>query len=297
MSIALLGNPNTGKTSLFNYLTGSYEYVGNWSGVTVEKKVGQLKNTKGQIIDLPGVYTLNPLSRDEGVVTEFFLEETCNKILNIIDASQLERNLHLTMQILEYGKPVVIGVNMVDVAINRGLTINAKKLSGLLKVPVAPITARNGKGCDHLADLLAKKDNPFPDSYVIDYGPEVDEAVIELKEELGYSDLSERWLCLQLLEGNQNVKNYLGARLPMQWVEDFIVRNDQKINAAGKAANMETYVYQVRQKEIRNIVDEVIDRPTEQPITFTERVDTIVTNKYLGMPIFFGIMPDVYADV
>ena len=116
MNIALLGNPNTGKTSLFNNLTGSYEYVGNWSGVTVEKKVGTLKNKAGQLIDLPGIYTLSPLSKDEGVVSTFFINETFDGIVNIIDASQLERNLILTIQLLEFGKPMVIGLNMKDVA-------------------------------------------------------------------------------------------------------------------------------------------------------------------------------------
>ncbi len=107
MEIALIGNPNTGKTSLFNNLTGSYEYVGNWSGVTVEKKVGVFKNNIGRLIDLPGVYTLNPLSKDEGVVTSFFLNESVDSFLNILDASQLERNLHLTLQLLEFEKPAL----------------------------------------------------------------------------------------------------------------------------------------------------------------------------------------------
>src|SRR5690554_2446295 len=123
MDIALLGNPNTGKTSMFNNLTGSYEYVGNWSGVTVEKKVGIFKKGSARLIDLPGIYSLNPLSKDEGVVTRFLLEESFDKMLNIVDASQLERNLHLTFQLLDYGKPLVIGLNMIDVAKNRGIHI------------------------------------------------------------------------------------------------------------------------------------------------------------------------------
>ena len=127
MEIALLGNPNTGKTSMFNHLTGSYDYVGNWSGVTVEKKVGVFKSTNAKLIDLPGLYSLNPLSKDEGVVTKFLLNDPFDKILNIVDASQLERNLQLTIQVLEFGKPVVIGLNMMDVAKNRGILINALK--------------------------------------------------------------------------------------------------------------------------------------------------------------------------
>ena len=148
MEIALIGNPNTGKTSLFNNLTGSYEYVGNWSGVTVEKKVGIFKNNNGKLIDLPGVYSLNPLSKDEGVVTSFFLKEPADRLLNILDASQLDRNLHLTLQLLEYKKPMYIGLNMIDVANNRGIQINTDKLSQALGVPVVPVVARSGKGCE-----------------------------------------------------------------------------------------------------------------------------------------------------
>ncbi len=116
INIALAGNPNTGKTSLFNILTGSYEYIGNWAGVTVEKKVGTLKNKQGTLIDLPGIYSLNPVSRDESVATHFLLHDEFSLILNIVDASQLKRNLYLTIQLLEYGKPVLIGLNMIDVA-------------------------------------------------------------------------------------------------------------------------------------------------------------------------------------
>src|SRR3954451_16882136 len=155
MEIALIGNPNTGKTSLFNNLTGSYEYVGNWSGVPVEKKVGVFKNNIGRLIDLPGVYTLNPLSKDEGVVTSFFLNESIDRLLNILDASQLERNLHLTLQLLEFEKPTLIGLNMIDVANKRGIQIDAPKLSAILGVHVVPVIARNGNGCDQLIDVIS----------------------------------------------------------------------------------------------------------------------------------------------
>ena len=154
MNIALIGNPNTGKTSLFNNLTGSYEYVGNWSGVTVEKKIGVFRNGRDQLIDLPGVYTLNPLSKDEGVVTSFFLNEPFQKLLNILDASQLRRNLHLTLQLMEYGAPVIIGLNMLDVAKKRGISIDIEKLSDALGVAVAPVVARSGKGCEELAEMV-----------------------------------------------------------------------------------------------------------------------------------------------
>src|SRR3954470_7383651 len=170
MEIALIGNPNTGKTSLFNNLTGSYEYVGNWSGVTVEKKVGVFKNNIGRLIDLHGVYTLNPLSKDEGVVTSFFLNEPVDRLLNILDASQLERNLHLTLQLLEFEKPALIGLNMMDVATKRGIHVDASKLSEILGVLVVPVVARSGKGCDKLVDVISAKSIQPAKNNLVYYG-------------------------------------------------------------------------------------------------------------------------------
>ncbi|WP_419883294.1 ferrous iron transport protein B [Peribacillus sp. B-H-3] len=290
MSIALLGNPNTGKTSLFNHLTGSYEYVGNWSGVTVEKKVGTLKHSSGKIIDLPGVYTLNPLSRDEGVVTQFFLNETCRTVLNILDASQLERNLHLTMQIMEYGKPIVIGLNMGDVADKRGIKINAGKLSSILGSPVVPITARNGSGCDELAEVVVQENVQVPLSSFIDYGQAVEEGIVLLGKQLPETRLSVRWLCLQLLEGNPDVKHYLEQYADHQWLEEFISVINQKVIAAGNSKSAESYIYETRQKKIKEIIHEVMERKETKTLTLTDRVDAIVTNKYLGIPIFCGVM-------
>lgn len=155
--VALLGIEYR-KTSLFNALTGSYEYVGNWSGVTVEKKVGKLKDKQGTLIDLPGVYDLNPVSRDEGVVTNFLLTEEFQHMLNIVDSSQFERNMHLTLQLLEFGKPVSIGLNMIDVAKQRGIVIDVKRLSELLGVTVVPVVARSGKGCEELLATLKEND-------------------------------------------------------------------------------------------------------------------------------------------
>ncbi|MFL6560600.1 MAG: FeoB small GTPase domain-containing protein, partial [Bacillus sp. (in: firmicutes)] len=212
MEIALIGNPNTGKTSLFNNLTGSYEYVGNWSGVTVEKKIGVFKNNIGHLIDLPGVYTLNPLSKDEGVVTSFFLNESVDRLLNILDASQLERNLHLTLQLLEFDKPALIGLNMIDVANKRGIQIDAAKLSNLLGVPVVPVVARSGKGCDKLVDVISTKSIQPAKKNLVYYGKEVEEVISTFTGEIkGKTELSARFLAIQYFEGNQYVRNYVNS--------------------------------------------------------------------------------------
>ncbi|MBT2684768.1 ferrous iron transport protein B [Bacillus sp. ISL-37] len=292
MNIALIGNPNTGKTSLFNNLTGSYEYVGNWSGVTVEKKVGLFKNGKDQLIDLPGVYTLNPLSKDEGVVTNFFLNEPFEKLLNILDASQLRRNLHLTLQLLEYGAPVIIGLNMLDVAKNRGIQIDIAKLSESLGVNVAPVVARTGKGCNELAELVTAGTVGTGKNNLVYYGKAIEAGILELENKLtGKIQHPVRWLALQLLEGNLYVKNYLATILPIDEIEKLInsVTVDQQQNADSKQA-LDQVIYRKRSEAIDKIVSAATTKQDSKKVPLTEKVDMVVTNKFLGIPIFLVLM-------
>ena len=292
MEIALLGNPNTGKTSLFNNLTGSYEYVGNWSGVTVEKKVGKFKKySHAKLIDLPGIYTLNPLSKDEGVVTEFLLSESCDKLLNIVDASQLERNLNLTIQLLEYGKPLVIGLNMVDVAKGRGIQVDPAKLTGQLGVPVIPVIARNGSGCDILEQEVTNgvvaKGNPLS----VQYGPELDNAFLKLEELLDGKNIHQvKWLALQLFEGNLNVKTYLSSIIDEKEIELFTKSVEQSVVQNTGSKSIQHYIYQKRKETIQKVVQASILTAERKSIPLTEKVDKIVTNKVLGIPIFLVIM-------
>jgi ferrous iron transport protein B len=287
MEIALLGNPNTGKTSLFNHLTGSYEYVGNWSGVTVEKKVGWFKNKKDTLIDLPGIYTLNPLSKDEGVVTNYFLSEQPDQLLNIIDASQMERNLHLTIQLLEYEKPLSIGLNMIDVAKNRGIHIDIDCLSERLGTQVTPVIARSGKGCDTLEKVILHAQPVKRDKQLIFYGSEMEEAILELGGMLNEEGLpSSRWLALQLFEGNPYVREYLHRRIDEKLLEQFIQKVEQLVTAKEKTKTLDQYIYQKRKAFIQSVLGEVISVANPNHTPLTERVDKIVTNKFLGMPIF-----------
>ncbi|MEH7072463.1 ferrous iron transport protein B [Neobacillus drentensis] len=290
MEIALIGNPNTGKTSLFNNLTGSYEYVGNWSGVTVEKKVGVFKNNIGHLIDLPGVYTLNPLSKDEGVVTSFFLNESVDRLLNILDASQLERNLHLTLQLLEFEKPALIGLNMIDVANKRGIQIDAVKLSEVLGVPVVPVVARNGKGCDKLVDVISTKSIQPAKKNLVYYGKEVEEAILTLAGEInGKTDLSARFLAIQYFEGNEYVRNYLNTKVNQQKLNTLTENLKLKLEKQFGVKSLPNFIYQQRKVVIEKIVDEVALK-SNSDIPLSEKIDSIVTNRFLGMPIFLLLM-------
>jgi len=180
----LLGNPNTGKTSLFNMLTRSCETVGNRSGVKVEKKVGVLRGRGGRIVDLPGLYSLLPLTEDEGVAARFLMEESPASLLNIVDASQLERNLYLTIQLPECGRPMPIGLNMIDVARSRNITVDAASLQQELGVPVVSIVARKGTGCADVLQALGGLAQSEKSSFRIDYGPVIESSVTRMPERL-----------------------------------------------------------------------------------------------------------------
>ena len=284
--IALFGNPNTGKTSLFNNLTGSYEYVGNWSGVTVEKKIGILRQHDVPIVDLPGIYSLQPLSRDEGVATEFLLTESFSAIVNIVDASQLKRNLHLTVQLLEFGKPLIIALNMIDVAEKRGVKVDAEKLSQCIGVPVIPVIARTGKGTEELVRTILSLTEQSGPSFSIDYGRAVEAAVQKIGEQLPDDvPVSKRWLALQFLEGNERVHAYLQTYVDVAPLRS--IRDNARQTLGHSLAE---HMYEVRDQWIANVIETSTVAMKQKPLTLTEKIDAIVTNKYLGLPIFLLFM-------
>lgn len=292
MQIALFGNPNIGKTSLFNQLTGSYEYVGNWSGVTVEEKIGLLKNKKGYLIDLPGTYSLTPLSRDERVVTEFLLKNEFSSIVNIVDASQLQRNLHLTVELLEFGKPLMIGLNMLDVAQSRGLEINRQKLMDSLHVRVQPIIARTGKGCTRLMEKITEHESGLENSFHLHYGEGIEKGIKRLEEFLDEKEVqlpSKRWLAIQFFAGNETVRTYLQKITDSQILEElFSTVEKETIKQTGHS--LQDTIYEKRDEFILSLLKDVVTVIKEVPQTFTEKVDRFATNKYLGMPIFLGLL-------
>ncbi|EKN63348.1 ferrous iron transport protein B [Schinkia azotoformans] len=297
IEIALFGNPNTGKTSLFNSLTGSYEYVGNWSGVTVEKKVGLLRNKQGHLIDLPGIYSLNPLSKDERVVTDFLLHESFTEVLNIVDASQLERNLHLTVQLLEFGKPLIIGLNMMDVAKNRGIDINERLLGDLLGVRIVPIIARTGKGCDELSKLLVVTSTQRKEPLNLYYGSAIEKGIDKLSQLVVGKKKSIieqlpplRWLALQFYEGNKVVFDYLQKFISSEELEQLLLETEAKLIEKNEGKSLHQAIYNVRREFIDKIIDGVAKRNKADKLPLTERIDLIVTHKILGIPIFLFFM-------
>lgn len=288
IQVALAGNPNTGKTSLFNHLTGSYEYVGNWAGVTIEKKVGTLKQVPGLLIDLPGIYSLNPISRDEGVATQFLVSEEFSAILNIVDASQLERNLYLTVQLLEFEKPLLIGLNMMDVARNRGIQIDYAQLSALLGVPVEPIVARTGDGCSRLPLILQQSSQQPPSQFRLDYGPVLEQAIDRLTELLpAHANMpSKRWIALQFFEGNPIVTDLLSGVVNLEPLLEIRQETERLVREKTAARSLQQYIRQVRGSFISEIIGRSVRVAKQSTVTMTERVDRIVTNKFLGIPVF-----------
>lgn len=292
--VALIGNPNTGKTSLFNQLTTSYAYVGNWSGVTVEKKVGKLKKQEGELIDLPGLYTLNPLTNDEAVVSNFLLENSYSTVLNIVDASQLQRNLHLTLQLLELGKPLIIGLNMTDVAEQYGTRINTEGLAKKLKVPVVPIIARTGKGCSQLNEEIDHSYNKSTSVLNIYYGDIVEKAIIKLEAKIkDETKLPIRWMAVQFFEGNSYVYTYLQSIVQKSFLDELYNEVERAIKET-HGVFLHHHIYSKRNDFIESLIEEVEEKKAKTSKTLTEKIDEVVTHRILGIPIFLLIMFTVF---
>lgn len=284
ITVALAGNPNIGKTTLFNALTGSRYTVGNWAGVTVEKKEALLthKNTQINLVDLPGTYSLSAFSLDESIARNYIIKENPDVILNLVDASNLERNLYLTLQLLELGRPVVLALNMMDMAVEKGMMINVSKLSSLLGVRVIPIIASKKTGITDLLDCLIK-----PLSSDSSYSRLVYPASLENKIEDTAALIKEaslnipgRWTALKLLEGDMGVLTLLPENL------------QTKVSDLTKNVLSETVRQTVTDKKyeyVSNITMQTMTRSAPKA-SFTERIDEIVTNKWLGFPLFALIM-------
>ncbi|WP_100488210.1 ferrous iron transport protein B [Sporolactobacillus pectinivorans] len=290
MELALFGNPNTGKTSLFNLLTGSYAFVGNWTGVTVEKKIGQLKNNQGTLVDLPGLYGLSPLSKDESVATTFLIKNSFSAIINIVDASQLSRNLQLTIELLEFGKPAIIALNMVDVAKHRGIKVDGDELSRLLKVPVLSIVARSGRGSQAVSEAAAQLKDGEGSRFSLFYGTDTEKAISALSALIPGEKFNKRWLAIQYLEGNRVVVDLFHSFADPLKTEEIAERLNHSLNAGSRNKTAEEWIHQTRKRFIDHILANVIDEKSGDQSSFSTKIDLLVTNRFLGIPLFLGIM-------
>lgn len=286
-TVVLAGNPNTGKTSLFNQLTDSYAYVGNWPGVTVEKKTGYLSNQQGILVDLPGVYSLNPLSEDEKVVPHFLLHENFSFILNIVDGSQLARNLYLTIQLLEMEKPLLVAVNMIDVIESQGLQFHPQVLQESLGVPVIPVVARTGIGLDDLKRQISVFCHTDTESVPFKLDYQQLESYISLISEKLPKDVpvSKRWLSLQFLEGNIAVEEYLTQLMDISSLKSIRDRASQTI---GK--DPEQYIRQIRRTFIDRIVSKTLNKTSTEKASLFQRIDHVVMHPFFSIPVFFLVM-------
>ncbi len=285
--IALVGNPNSGKTTLFNTLTGSNQFVGNWPGVTVEKKEGKYKKDKSiGITDLPGIYSLSPYTLEEVVSREYLLNEKVDVILNIVDGSNLERNLYLTTQLLELGIPVVVAVNMLDVLEKRQDKINYIELSKLLGCPVVPISALKNKGIEEVmaaVKMMAEQKNEPKNIYEDSLNQVLNQLAaflpksVEASQRLFYS--------IKLFERDNQILNYLNIDID----ENIIAEYEQQMED-----DSESIITDARYMYISKVISKVYDRRNREGLSISDKIDRIVTNRILALPIFALVMYIVY---
>lgn len=310
--LALVGNPNSGKTTLFNAMTGSREYVGNWPGVTVEKKEGKVKETglytyghDMTLVDLPGIYSLSPYSMEEIVARKYITVEKPDAIINIVDATNLERNLYLTVQLMELERPMIIALNMMDEVKRRGDKIDVRKLSLELGVPVVPISARSGQGVEELINGIQSVINAAHAEFHEGFNIEPDDIyngyTHALHHQIGdlvgkYAEragLPLHWAEMKLMEGDDETRKELALPDDVRQKVDRIVK---EYSDSAPLGDSESMIADARYKYVTRVCAAALHRglPVDE-LTASDRIDRVLTNRYLALPIFIGIMLLIFA--
>ncbi|MDF2532370.1 MAG: feoB [Clostridia bacterium] len=295
-TFALVGNPNCGKTTMFNEITGSTQYVGNWPGVTVEKKEGKARRFKEdiRIIDLPGIYSLSPYSMEEIIARDYIIDQKPNVVINIVDATNIERNLYLTMQLKEMGIPMIVALNMMDVIDARKDSINIEALERLLEVPVVPASASKGKGIKEVIEKAlqmatskaeAEKENSriFDDKIEMRLD-ETERLVSNIADLKGYNA---RWVALKLLEGDENIKEKV--KVPEMVMTELSAC--QETIEKEYDTDIETVLADNRYQHISKVVNKTVKKTLKSGgLTISDKIDRVVTNRILAIPLFMAIM-------
>lgn len=291
MKIALVGNPNCGKTTMFNDMTGAYQYVGNWPGVTVEKKTGKLlKDKKVEVVDLPGIYSLSPYTLEEVITRDYIKEENPDVIINIVDATNLERNLYLTSQVLEMNVPTVIALNMMDMVKSQDLTIDVKKLESKLGVPIVETSAVKGRGLNELISKAIEVGNQKVLPNFQKFGETVEAGITKISELLSLDPTKDRYLLVKLFEKDEKVleKTNLSSD-KIDSINEIVSKIEKEMDDDSESI-ITTERYNNIQKELSGIVK----KSSTRKLSLSDKIDKIVTNRFLAIPIFLGIMWFIY---
>ena len=289
LTVAIAGNPNCGKSAVFNTLTGIRQKTGNWPGVTVDRKEGQF-NLNGKdvtVYDLPGIYSMDASSLDEKVTSDYLLSRDAQLIINIVDAANLERNLYLTVQLLEMGVPMVLGLNMMDVARKRGISIDTDKLSRELGCPVVPIVAVTGEGIDALKDsITAVTQGSATGGYRLAHEDIVEQAIADLLPQMGEETTLENkhWLALKLLEGDQ----YASERFDESILDKASTWRASIEGRSGEDADI--HIADSRFGHAHALAQSVVQHKKQIGRTVTDHIDRLVLSPILGIPVFLGVM-------
>ena len=294
--VALAGNPNSGKTSLFNELTGAKQHVGNWPGVTVEQKTGVYKKNKElNIVDLPGIYSLSPYSAEEIIARDYIIKERPDVIINIVDGTNIERNLYLTLQIIETGLPLVIALNMMDEVEAAGTKIDIKKLSESLGVKVIPIVARSGKGIKELMDATGEVAKEKKSTMSLNvYSEKITGSIKEIASILEDKEPRTReWKAIKFLENDEILQEELPGAIKAK-VAGIVDKADKELDGDAEAAIADER-YQFIGKLVSTAVQKAGGKNGERKLTTSDKIDKILTNRVLALPIFAIIMYLLFA--